>query len=86
MDINIFVGPAYERQRAQSTDIPNPDVNRALCVPVSIHIGRVGLYAGMPNLDMLHPQADHRQLERLLIEASVAPPLLCPIDGYQHPR
>jgi hypothetical protein len=26
------------------------------------------------------------QLERLLIEASVIPSLLCPIDGYQHPR
>jgi hypothetical protein len=26
------------------------------------------------------------QLERLLIEASVTPSLLCPIDGYQHPR
>jgi len=67
MDINILVGPAYERQRSQSTDISNPDVNHALCVPMSIHIERVSLYAGMPSLDMLHyPQADH-QLERLLI-------------------
>jgi hypothetical protein len=54
MDINIpFVGPAYERQRAQSTDISDPDVNHALCVPMSIHIGRVSLYAGIPSLDML---------------------------------
>ena len=53
MDINILVEPVYERQRAQSTDIPNPDVNHALCVPMGIHIGRVGLYAGMLNLDML---------------------------------
>jgi len=53
MDINIFIGSAYERQRTQLTDIPNPDVNHALCVPMGIHIGRVGLYAGMPNLDML---------------------------------
>ena len=83
MDINILVGPVYERQRAQSTDIPNSDVNHALCVPMGIHIGRVGLYAGMPSLDMLHyPQAD-RQLERLLIEASVTSSLLCPTDRYQ---
>jgi hypothetical protein len=32
-------------------------------------------------------QADYNhRLERLLIEASVIPSLLCPIDGYQHPR
>jgi hypothetical protein len=31
-------------------------------------------------------QADNHRLERLLIEASVTPSLLCPIDGYQHPR
>src|SRR5258705_4438768 len=43
MDINILVGPVYERQRAQSTDISNPDVNHALCVPMGIHIGRVSL-------------------------------------------
>ena len=68
MDINILVGPVYERQRTQLIDISNPNVNHALCVPMSIHIGRVGLYAGMPSLDMLHyPQADHHQLERLLI-------------------
>ena len=32
-----------------------------------------------------YSQAD-RQLERLLIEASVTLSLLCPIDGYQHSR
>jgi len=53
MDINILVRPVYERQRTQSADISEPDVNHALCVPMSIHIGRVGLYAGMPSLDML---------------------------------
>jgi hypothetical protein len=53
---------------------------------MGIRIGRVGLYAGMPNLDMLYPQADHRQLERLLIEASVTLSLLCLTDGYQHSR
>jgi hypothetical protein len=32
-------------------------------------------------------QADYNyRLERLLIEASVTPSLLCPIDGYQHSR
>jgi hypothetical protein len=32
-------------------------------------------------------QADYNhRLERLLIEASVTPSLLCPIHGYQHPR
>ena len=32
-------------------------------------------------------QADYNHwLERLLIEASVTPLLLCPIHGYQHPR
>jgi hypothetical protein len=51
MDINILVRPVYERQRAQSTDVSNPDVNHALCVPMGTHIGRVSLYAGMPNLD-----------------------------------
>jgi hypothetical protein len=47
MDINILV-ELYERQRAQSTDISNPDVNHALCVPMGIRIGRVSLYAGTP--------------------------------------
>jgi hypothetical protein len=85
MDINILVGPAYERQRAQLTDISNPDVNHTLCVPMEIHIGRISLYAGIPSLDMLYPQAA-RQLKRLLIEASVILSLLCLIDRYQHPR
>jgi hypothetical protein len=31
MDINILVEPVCERQRAQLTDISNPDVNYALC-------------------------------------------------------
>jgi hypothetical protein len=53
MDINILVRPVFERQRAQSIDIPNPNINHALCVPMDIHIERIGLYAGMPNLDML---------------------------------
>ena len=83
MDINILVRPVYERQRAQSTDISNPDVNHTLCMPMGTHIGRVNLYAGIPNLDMLHSQADHRQLERLLIEASVTPLLRYPTGGYQ---
>jgi hypothetical protein len=54
-------------------------------MPMGMHIGMVSLYAGMPSLDTLYPQAD-RQLERLLIEASVVLSLLCPIDGYQHSR
>jgi hypothetical protein len=42
MDINIpFVGPAYERQRAQSTGISEPDVNHILCMPMGIHIGMI---------------------------------------------
>src|SRR5258708_1874930 len=41
---------------------------RTLCVPMGMHIRMVSLYASMPGLDMLHyPQADHHQLERLLI-------------------
>jgi len=54
MDINILV-ELYERQRTQSTDVSNPDVNHALCVLMGTHIGRVGLYAGMPSLDTLIP-------------------------------
>jgi hypothetical protein len=34
MDINILVRPVFERQRAQSIDIPNPNINHALCVPM----------------------------------------------------
>ena len=52
MDINIPVGPAYERQRIQLTDVSELDVNQTLCVPMGMHIGMVGLYAGMPSLDM----------------------------------
>jgi hypothetical protein len=81
MDINILVRPVYGRQRAQSPG--TSDVSNTLCVPMGIRIGRVGLYAGTPNLDMLHPQADHRQLERLLIEASVTPSLFYPTGRYQ---
>src|SRR5258705_13913960 len=39
MDINILVGPVYERQRTRSTDISEPDVNQTLCVPMGMHIG-----------------------------------------------
>jgi hypothetical protein len=54
MDINILVRPVYERQRAQSTDIFNPDVNHTLCMPMGIYTpGHESLYAGMPSLDML---------------------------------
>jgi hypothetical protein len=50
---HTFVGPAYERQRIQSIDVSEPDVNHTLCMPMSIRIGRVSLYAGIPSLDML---------------------------------
>jgi hypothetical protein len=48
MNINILVGPVYERQRAQSTNISEPDINHTLCMPIGMHIGMVSLYAGMP--------------------------------------
>jgi hypothetical protein len=51
MDINILVRPVYGRQRAQSSGIS--DISNTLCVPMGIRIGRVGLYAGMPNLNTL---------------------------------
>jgi hypothetical protein len=74
MDINILVGPAYERQRTQSTGIFEPDVNHILCMPMGIYTpGHESLYAGMPSLDMLHYQQANHQLQRLLIEASVTP-------------
>jgi hypothetical protein len=78
----------YKGQRwPRSTGSSESDTSNTLCVPMGIRIGRVSLYAGMPNLDGLHPQADYNHwLERLLIEASVIPSLLCPTDGYQHPR
>jgi hypothetical protein len=41
MDINILVEPVCERQRAQSTDISNPDVNHTLCMPMGMHIGMI---------------------------------------------
>jgi hypothetical protein len=41
MDINILVKPVYERQRAQSTDISEPDVNQTPCMPTGIHIGMI---------------------------------------------
>jgi hypothetical protein len=54
------------------------------------HIGRVSLYAGNAKALIRYEigqQADYNyRLERLLIEASVIPPLLCPTDEYQHPR
>jgi hypothetical protein len=46
MDTNILVKPVCERQRAQLTDISNPNVNHVLYVPMGTHIERVGLYAG----------------------------------------
>jgi hypothetical protein len=51
MDINILVGPVYERQRTQLTDVSEPDVNHTLCMPMGMHIGMVSLYAGIPSLD-----------------------------------
>jgi len=90
MDINILVRPVYGRQRTQSTGISELDVSYALCVLMGTHIGRVGLYAGIIKALTCYEigqQADYNyRLERLLIEASVIPPLLYPIDGYQHPR
>jgi hypothetical protein len=57
---------------------------------MSMHIGMVGLYASIVKVLTCYEigqQADYNyRLERLLIEASVIPPLLCPIDGYQHSR
>jgi hypothetical protein len=58
IDINILVRSAYERQRTRLTDISEPDINHTLYVPMEIHIERVSLYAGIPSLDMLYPQAD----------------------------
>jgi hypothetical protein len=59
MDINILVEPVYERQRAQSTGISEPDVNHILCMPMGIYTpGHESLYAGMLSLDKPHyPQA-----------------------------
>ena len=88
MDTNILVRPVYGRQRAQSPGTSN--VSNILCVPIGMHIGMVGLYAGIAKALTCYEigqQADYNhRLERLLIKASVTPPLLCPIDGYQHPR
>ena len=54
MDINILVKSIYERQRAQLTDISNPNINHILCMPMGIYTsGHESLYAGMPSLDML---------------------------------
>ena len=90
MDINILVKPVYGRQRAQSSDTFKSDVSNTLCVPMNIRIGRVGLYAGNAKALTCYEigqQADYNhRLERLLIEAFVIPSLLCPTDGYQHPR
>jgi hypothetical protein len=52
MDINTLVRPVYGRQRAQSPGTES-DISNTLYVPMGIRIGRVGLYAGMPNLDTL---------------------------------
>jgi hypothetical protein len=54
MDINILVKPVYKRQRAQLTDISNPDINHTLYMPMSIYTpGHESLYASMPSLDKL---------------------------------
>jgi hypothetical protein len=54
MDINTLVRPVYERQRAQLTNISNPNVNHTLYMPIGIYTsGHESLYAGMPSLDML---------------------------------
>jgi len=53
MDINIPVGPAYERQRTQLTDVSELDVNQTLCVLMGMHIGMVSLYEDIPSLDTL---------------------------------
>jgi hypothetical protein len=86
MDTNILVEPVYGRQRAQSTGISELDVSYALYVPMGTHIGRVGLYAGIVKALTRYEigqQADcNYQLERLLIEASIIPSLLCPTDRY----
>jgi hypothetical protein len=82
MDINILVRPIYERQRAQSTNISEPDINHTLCMPMGMHIGIVSLYAGMPKPRHAHCSQAARHLERLLIETSITSSLLCPIDRY----
>jgi hypothetical protein len=51
MDINILVRPVYGRQRTQLTGSSESDVSNILCVPIGTHIEKVGLYAGMPNLN-----------------------------------
>jgi hypothetical protein len=83
MDINILVGPVYGRQRPRLTDISDPDVNHTLCMPMGIHIGMI-IYtqACLASTCYEIGQQAEPQLERLLIEASVTPSLLCPIDGY----
>src|SRR5271156_4067548 len=54
---------------------------------MAIHIGRVKpirRHSKISTCYEIGQQADHHQLERLLIEASVTSSLLCPINGYQH--
>jgi hypothetical protein len=51
MDINILVRPVYGRQRAQSPG--TSDISNTLYVPMGMHIGIIGLYAGTLNLDIL---------------------------------
>jgi hypothetical protein len=86
MDINILVRPVYRRQRTQLTGISELNVSYALCVPMGTYIKRVGLYAGITKVLTCYEigqQADYNyRLERLLIEASVIPSLLCPTDKY----
>jgi hypothetical protein len=68
MDINILVRPVYGRQRTQSIGISELNVSYALCVPMGIHIRKVSLYAGTPNLDTLRNWSVSRL--QLLIERS----------------
>jgi len=53
---------------------------------MGMHIGMIGLYAGIIKALTRYgigQQADYNYwLERLLIEISVTSSLLCPIDGY----
>src|SRR5271156_4702041 len=54
---------------------------------MAIHIGRVKpirRHSKISTCYEIGQQADHHQLKRLLIEASVTSSLLCPINGYQH--
>jgi hypothetical protein len=51
MNTNILVKPIYKHQRAQSSGTSESNISNTLYVPMGIRIGRVGLYADMPNLN-----------------------------------